>query len=417
MRANPLKMTLSIIECSGRPMLLALLFLLITASWIAAPAYSTATQSVLLHEGLPGQSPPQLREFPPQTPGKEAHGSLPSFYRIEVPYHQQATSYWCGPACLQMLFDYYGPNIPQGDIAEVAASDPSYGTYTGDLIRAAHFSCTSTDPEGQLRGYNQRRLGYPAYSHHWTGTYTEICTSLKSLIADGTPLLILTWYDENHVTGHYRLLVGYNDTSSTFLLHDPWYSGQYHGPNQPIDQQLLITDLWSRYNRWAMTIQPWTLKVSAVPLLIRPGQIITITLTVEAPCPQPFRSSQLPLNDPHANITLPSGFILLGGGGTVPLTFTGGQAEARWVLQAPHLLLQNRIEIEVAAGATVSGIGTKTGEYTDIVGAETTLTLDALPGYSPFIVIIAAGGAAAACAAAIIIIIRRRRKSPRLQSG
>ena len=404
-----MRVTLSSTRGTNRFPLLSLLLLLLlpaTTGWMTIPLPIPYSQPP--NRALPDQGVHPHESSPPRC--ESSHLFLPPYHRIEVPYHQQAISYWCGPACLQMLLDYYGPNIPQSDIAKVAASDPNYGTYAGDLVRAAQFSCTSTDPQGQLRGYNQRRLGYPAYSTHWTGTYTEICTSLKTLIASNTPILILTWYDDSHQTGHFRLLTGYNDTSSTFLLHDPWYSGQYHGPNQPIDQQLLINDLWNRYDKWAMIVQPWNLNITVSPLPIRPGQIVTINLTVEAPCPAPFSSTQFPLNNPHANITLPPGFTLLAGSGTVSLSFTGGEAEVSWIVQAPHILLQNQVEIGVAAGATISGTGTMTGWHTDIIGNEAAFTIEAIPG-SSLLLVVAAGGTAAACtAAAVIIIVLHRRR-------
>ncbi len=56
---------------------------------------------------------------------------------ISVPYHRQITNYYCGPASLEMVFDFYGPDIPQIEIADVARTSYMYGgTFTDDMRRA-----------------------------------------------------------------------------------------------------------------------------------------------------------------------------------------------------------------------------------------------------------------------------------------
>ena len=40
-----------------------------------------------------------------------------------VPYHSQIKDYYCGPASLEMVFDYYGPDISQYEIADAARTD------------------------------------------------------------------------------------------------------------------------------------------------------------------------------------------------------------------------------------------------------------------------------------------------------
>ena len=43
-----------------------------------------------------------------------------------VPMHYQINNYYCGPAALEMILDFYGPDIPQDEIAEVARTyEPS----------------------------------------------------------------------------------------------------------------------------------------------------------------------------------------------------------------------------------------------------------------------------------------------------
>ena len=59
-----------------------------------------------------------------------------------VPYHAAAQEEFTGEACLQMVFDMYGPSITQQDIRNVTSGGPldnDVATYK-ELIRASHFS-------------------------------------------------------------------------------------------------------------------------------------------------------------------------------------------------------------------------------------------------------------------------------------
>jgi hypothetical protein len=55
-----------------------------------------------------------------------------SEHLIDVPFHYQDIEYYCGPAALQMVFDYYGEDINQSEIADVARTigEPVYSTFT-----------------------------------------------------------------------------------------------------------------------------------------------------------------------------------------------------------------------------------------------------------------------------------------------
>ncbi|GAH77378.1 unnamed protein product, partial [marine sediment metagenome] len=78
------------------------------------------------------------------------------------PHYYQTTNYYCGPASLEMVYDFYGPDISQLEIADVARADVSYGAYTSDLRRATHFSKLSTslgnDMGGNVTGYTNNQL-------------------------------------------------------------------------------------------------------------------------------------------------------------------------------------------------------------------------------------------------------------------
>jgi len=154
---------------------------------------------------------------------------------IAVPFHYQDIDYYCGPACLEMVFDYYGEDINQPEIADVARTigEPIYSTFTDELRRAAHFSNISTSkgaeiPDENITGYTLRKLGYAAFENH-----AMTLTQLKSYIDEDKPLILLMYYSSFHVSTHYRVVTGYNETH--IFVHDPWnnitWGGRYGGPN------------------------------------------------------------------------------------------------------------------------------------------------------------------------------------------
>ncbi|GAH77375.1 unnamed protein product, partial [marine sediment metagenome] len=102
--------------------------------------------------------------------------------------------------------------------------------------------------------------------------------SLVDLIGDGYPILVLQHYDESHNSGHFRVVIGYvkNGGISQLIVHDPWYSGYYAGPNVYIDYNIFV-DLWTRYSNWALFICPWEITVSCSSLVV-----INSTFTMSA---------------------------------------------------------------------------------------------------------------------------------------
>ncbi len=134
---------------------------------------------------------------------------LPPQVLLSVPYHHQVNGYYCGPAALEEVFNFYGPDVSQPQIGDVARTT-SDGTYDFDLIRAAQFSNLSSSSESQARelspfvGYSTRSLGYAALF-----CYGMNVEELKAVIAAGYPVIVLT-------TWHFRVAVGYDDKNIIF---------------------------------------------------------------------------------------------------------------------------------------------------------------------------------------------------------
>jgi parallel beta-helix repeat protein len=258
---------------------------------------------------------------------------------FSVPYHSQETYYYCGPASLEMLFDFYGPDIPQIQIADVARTSPD-GTYTFDMIRAAHFSnmSTSVGNESPLNftGYTARKLGYAALE---CGGMT--IDDLKSLILAGYPIIVCTSW-------HYRVVVGFD--SSYIIFQDSYYGSMYTMTYRDFD-----TD-WDYSGHWGLFVSPWDVKVSN-PRNVLPGDIFDVTATVTYPWAPPFPKYQYPALSTNATISLPAGLALVPGE-TRTKTLGTGYLEAgepinvTWTVQAQSL---GGYAISVEAEGKVSG--------------------------------------------------------------
>ncbi len=125
------------------------------------------------------------------------------------------------------------------------------GAYADDLVRTARFSNLSKAVQNPgLIGFKKRSLGYSAVSNFWSDggsadpDYPNRYNGLKSIVAAGHPLVMLTWYDATHKVGHFRILKGYDDSTSEFIVNDPWYSAPYYGPDIRFNQSFLVDDLW-----------------------------------------------------------------------------------------------------------------------------------------------------------------------------
>jgi hypothetical protein len=98
-----------------------------------------------------------------------SNGGLPSSHMIaNVPWHQQMNGLFCGEGVLEVVYDYWGPDIDQKQIANVARSSSS-GTWSFDMVRAGHFSNLSS-AQGRFfphdvptAGYPERPLGYASF--------------------------------------------------------------------------------------------------------------------------------------------------------------------------------------------------------------------------------------------------------------
>lgn len=304
----------------------------------------------------------------------------PSAYNMPgVPYHYQITDYNCGPAALEMVMDYYGEEIPQAAVADVANTLEPNGTYADDLRRAGHFSGASTAVQNPLlQGYSERQLGYSACDTYWGYLpLAERYEDLKVFTYAGCPVLILTWFDGSHGTGHYRVVKGYDDGLGVFVVHDPWYYG-FSGPDLLVDQAYLVEDLWEYSYWWAMIAAPWVLHPE-VPASAALGDTFSVDLKIGYPGPYPFDGAYTS-SATQAVISLSPGLALAGGSPTValPNLSSGDSTTVTWNVIAVGPVGEWGMAFQ--AQGTISGSSGSYPSYTDSIGGHSYETVKITSG-------------------------------------
>ena len=268
---------------------------------------------------------------------------LPTSHMIaNVPWHQQMNGLFCGEGVLEGVYDYYGPDINQKEIADVARSS-SAGTWSFDMVRAGHFSNMSS-AQGRFfphdvptAGYPERALGYASFPHSSDQFWL---TDLKGLIAADTPVILLMTFEPNGGGGHYRTAIGYDDTKGIIYFSDPWGRDQKHQTNKTGITAWTYDELQSGWNYtaegeshpyWAMVMMPWDVNVKTTGSL-KPGSSAAVSADITYPCPSPFNSSMYPAKDAVAMITLPDGMSLAAGSQNISLgdMKAGSTAKANW---------------------------------------------------------------------------------------
>jgi hypothetical protein len=308
----------------------------------------------------------------------------PAAYAIPgIPYHFQITSWYCGPASLQMMMDYLGEEVGQHNIADVANDVFGSGCISTDMRRCGHFSGMSTaiqDP--LLQGYTERQLGYASIDRNFL---TNASQRLKNTVYAQYPVFTLTWFDGSHSSGHYRVVKGYDDSLDVFVIHDPWYYGGLCGPDVLIQQSFFVDNLWDYSGHWCLVVSPWLLTPD-FPAAVSEGDTFAVDLKVLYPGPTRF-SGSYPCSGGQATVSLSSGLTLAGGSPTIalPSLASGDSATVSWDVIATGPAGEWGMAFQ--AQGTITGSSASYPSYTDSIGGHTyeTVTVGGglLAGWDP----------------------------------
>jgi len=327
----------------------------------------------------------------------EAYKALPRAHTITgVHQHKQLNGLDCGPASVEIVFDYWGIDIDQKAIADVARTS-SIGTWTWDIVRTGHFSYMSTAQgrffphDAPTAGFPERPVGYASFSYSSNGFWWA---DLKGLIASDIPVILLMKYAPDDSKGHYRVIVGYDENKGVVYFMDPWDRGMGKLTNPDGTLTWTMADFESAWNYaeygtikpyWGAVIMPWSISLHTTRKT-SPGSVISVTAVITYPCPKPFDCSAYPAYNAYAEISLPPGMKLLGGSTIINI---GGLSAGKSCTVSWNVKLEKDgtgSSITISAGGTVSdsvpeanwkgnGVYYPPYGYTDGIGGVMTITL------------------------------------------
>lgn len=143
---------------------------------------------------------------------------------LSVPVYQQANSYYCGPASVQMVVKYItGVYIQQSTLASSMGTASNGGTYVYRVAQELNSRCGS---------------GTYQYVHTSEASFSD---SLIYSINKGRPIIAhvmtggLPNYNYQSNSGHYIVVRAYSvsfsgtSSSTTCQYNDPHYNSKYYG--------------------------------------------------------------------------------------------------------------------------------------------------------------------------------------------
>lgn len=353
-----------------------------------------------------------------QDPGVSAYTTRRDLSKA-VPYHAAASPELTGEACLQMVFDYWGPSVSQQDIRNVSKSrlDDSVAVLD-ELIRAAHFSDQSW-ARGNLRGYRERALGYGGFSYDWNDNSPRVdnrFTDIYEALSNNQIVMLYMYKDlppeltppspeppdpsdpevpEPSVTPEdlaalekvWRLVVGYDSefAGGQFKLHDPLAPGD--GARGGANVYLLRDDLdrlWNVFevdsggigtHRIGMTAAPWDISKISAPKNVEAGTEFEISANITYQAPPVMGGVEV--QNPSAFLKLPGDFSMAEGEQTIDLqlSYPGSYQVVTWKVRAPDRTYSGqdyRFYINATGAVVVSDPA-----HRDRIGASASLEVEA----------------------------------------
>jgi len=149
-----------------------------------------------------------------------------TYKTLGVPWKAQETSYWCGPASIQMIQYYFNMPASQSYIASRCGTSPDYGTYVYRIVEWLNAS--------PMTGYADLPSWWE-WVYYSLPDYETFKLNLQKSVSnyDAPQIWHLKTYPSStyhlpgwtYNAGHYVTGSGYDFTGSTYyvLYDDPWY--------------------------------------------------------------------------------------------------------------------------------------------------------------------------------------------------
>lgn len=142
------------------------------------------------------------------------------------PFHKQTKDYTCGPASVQMVFEYFGKHKTQKELGLAMKTRTKTGTSQNDMITTA------------------AKEGFYCYSRRNSTLF-----KVKHFISRNLPVIV-NFIEPSEEEGHYAVIVGYK--KGFLILNDPW-----HGKNFQISEKDFLKrwrDSKNIRKRWMMVV-------------------------------------------------------------------------------------------------------------------------------------------------------------------
>ncbi|MCD6384106.1 MAG: C39 family peptidase, partial [Thermoplasmata archaeon] len=314
--------------------------------------------------------------------------ALSNSVTLDVPYHMEVNSGYSGEAALEMLFDYWGEDIPQQEIRNVTG-DVVDAAEPEDLLRAAHFSSESRAKLNPTQmGYSERMFGYGYAAFHYNWGREGVSTSprfnqrfddLRSVLDEGYPIILyMRESAANPLKKTYRVLIGYDLTTNEFILHDPLPQGTGDLGGESVRVSPADLDrLWnvSGGMRWGMIAVAWQFDLH-YPLQVDAGEEFTVEVDVNYPCPDPFPKNQYPISGQiRIELQMNENFTLLSQSWEEGIRMGGDWGKAFLNIKAPDRGMDQIYTIYVGVGGEISGTTAAGRSYKDIIGGSTSFAI------------------------------------------
>jgi ABC-type bacteriocin/lantibiotic exporter with double-glycine peptidase domain len=145
---------------------------------------------------------------------------------MKIPYHRQKKEYWCGPAALQMAFEFHGKHMSQKSIARLAKTNKRTGTAGRKMtvaVRAAGLL--------QFRKKNSS------------------LADIKKYLLNKTPVIV-NFVEPSWEVAHYALVCKL--TPKEIVLNDPWNGRNF---------KLSLREFVKRWHNKPVTEHRWLMAV------------------------------------------------------------------------------------------------------------------------------------------------------------
>ena len=147
---------------------------------------------------------------------------------MKLPYFKQETDYYCGPASLQMILDYFGKHISQKTLARRLKTNVEDGTDHFDLIRVA--------TENNLYCYVNQNSFLQEIFH---------------FLSRDLPVVI-DFMEPDGNEAHYAVVIGHDH--ETLIVNDPWNGEKFRLRREWFEKHWY--DYENNAKRWIMVLSP-----------------------------------------------------------------------------------------------------------------------------------------------------------------